>query len=393
MAQRGTPELMRGLNRTMVISVIRDHGPVSRADLSRYTALSPASVSVIVADLIQEGLLREDGHISGEIGRPGRLLRFGDGLLTVGCDLSSSEGLRVGLMRLSGEVVETSVLTMTPRRPTADRVARLLADYLVDASVRYGPARAAALGVGVPGVVNPISGYVQFAPLLGWNDCDFGELLQSYLNVPVSVDNDVALSLAAEVDRGAATKAREAILIEFAEGVGGAVLLDGKIHRGRGAGGEMGHIVPCVSTTPSKYGGIGVLEHMVFDLVAEEARRRSVDPSRYKEQTARLVHRLKRSPGRFQFSADVFERLSQTIGAAVASSIAVLDPEVVLLSGWIELAGPGIIDQIAGHAGALLPSVPPIQFSALGSDRVVIGAALAAAHNMLTDMSGVAAAK
>ena len=158
MARRGTPELMRGLNRTMVINVIREYGLVSRADLSRYTALSPASVSVIVADLIEEGLVREDGHVTGEIGRPGRLLRFGEGLLLVGCDLASSEGLRMGLMRLSGEVVETRGLTTKPRRPTTERVARLLADYIVDASARFGPAHVAGIGVGVPGVVTPAQG-------------------------------------------------------------------------------------------------------------------------------------------------------------------------------------------------------------------------------------------
>jgi N-acetylglucosamine repressor len=389
MARRGTPELMRGLNRTMVINVVREHGLVSRADLSRYTALSPASVSVIVADLIEEGVLREDGHAIGDIGRPGRLLRFGDSLLFVGCDLASSEGLRMGLMRLSGEVVETRVLNITSRRPTTERVARLLADYIVDAAARFGPARIAGIGVGVPGVVNANTGYVEFAPLLGWNDADFGLLLRDYLGIPVSVDNDVALSLAAEVDRGAATKAREAVLIEFAEGVGGAVLLDGRIHRGRGAAGEMGHMVPYVDLAPKKYSGIGALEHMIFELVADEARRRSVDPSRYKDQTARLVHRLRRSPGRFEFSADIFDRLTRTIGAAVASSIAVLDPEVVLLSGWIESAGPGTIDRVSEHAAALLPSVPPIQFSAIGNDRVVVGAALAARRTMLSDLAVV----
>ena len=72
---------------------------------------------MIVADLIEEGVLREDGHATGDIGRPGRLLRFGDSLLFAGCDLVL-EGLRMGLMRLSGEVVETRVVNITPRRPT-----------------------------------------------------------------------------------------------------------------------------------------------------------------------------------------------------------------------------------------------------------------------------------
>jgi predicted NBD/HSP70 family sugar kinase len=312
-------------------------------------------------------------------------------VLFVGCDLASSEGFRVGLMRLSGEIVETRLMSITARRPTTERVARLLADYVVDAGARLGPSRIAGVGVGVPGVVNASTGYVEFAPLLGWVDADFGQLLNDYVGIPVSIDNDVALSLAAEVDRGAAMKAREAILIEFAEGVGGAVLLDGKIHRGRRAAGEMGHIAPSADPTSGPYAGIGLFEHMIFELVAEEARRRSVDPSPYKERTAGLVHRLQRGRGSFEFSADIFEKLTRTIGAAVASAIAVLDPEVVLLSGWIEFAGQSIIDPIADHARALLSSVPPIEFSTIGDDRVVIGAALATCRNLLADLAVVAA--
>lgn len=280
------------------------------------------------------------------------------------------------------------MVNITPRRPTTERVARLLADYIVDATARFGPARVAGIGVGVPGVVNANTGYVEFAPLLGWNDADFGLLLRDYLGIPVSVDNDVALSLAAEVDRGAATKARSRPH-RVRRGCWRRCPTGREIHRGRGAAGEMGHMVPCVDMAPKKYGGIGVLEHMVFDLVAEEARRRSVDPSRYKDQTARLVHRIRRSPGRFEFATDVFDRLTRTIGAVVASSIAVLDPEVVLLSGWIESAGPGVIDRVTDHAAALLPSVPPIQFSAIGNDRVVIGAALSARRTMLADLAVV----
>src|ERR1039458_2260863 len=99
--RRGTPELMRGLNRSIVISAIRERGTLSRADLVRFTSISPASVSAIVSDLMEEGLVREEGRVSSDVGRPGRLVRFADDVLFLGCDLASAEGFRVGLMRLS----------------------------------------------------------------------------------------------------------------------------------------------------------------------------------------------------------------------------------------------------------------------------------------------------
>jgi len=188
---------MRGLNRSIVISAIREHGTLSRADLVRFTSISPASVSAIVSDLIEDGLVREEGTTSSELGRPGRLVRFADDVLFLGCDLASAEGFRVGLMRLSGELVESRVLAVPAGAPSTDRVARLLTDYVIEATSRAVPVRVVGAGVGVPGVVNPTTGHVQIAPLFGWEDTEFGELLNDHLSIPVFVDNDVAFALAA----------------------------------------------------------------------------------------------------------------------------------------------------------------------------------------------------
>ena len=360
--------------------------------MARFTSISPASVSAIVADLITEGLVCEEGTASSDLGRPGRLVRFADDVLFLGCDLASAEGFRVGLMRLSGELVESRVLAVPAQAPSAERVARLLADYLSEATSRSVPIRVVGVGVGVPGVVNPATGHVQIAPLFGWEDTEFGELLKERVRVPVFVDNDVAFALAAEVDRGAASKARDAILVTFAEGVGGAVLLDGKIYRGRGAAGELGYMVTDVSGARGSLRGVGTLEGKLFELVAEDARRDGIDPSLCEEQTARLIHQLVRSRGAFQLSEDIADQLVRTIAGALACSIALLDPEVVLLSGWIELGGQATLDRVVEAVRRFVPSMPEMQFSSLGDDRVVIGAALAALKGTLADVQVVEAA-
>jgi predicted NBD/HSP70 family sugar kinase len=383
---------MRGLNRSIVISAIRERGTLSRADLVRFTSISPASVSAIVSDLMEEGLVREEGRVSSDVGRPGRLVRFADDVLFLGCDLASAEGFRVGLMRLSGELVESRVLAVPAPVPSTERVARILADYVVEVTSRSAPGRIVGAGIGVPGVVNPTTGHVQLARLLGWEDAEFGELLSDCLRIPVSVDNDVAFSLAAEVDRGAATKARDAVLLTFAEGVGGAVLLDGKIYRGRGVAGRAGYMVTDASGADGVYHGFGMLEGKLFELVTEDAGRDGIDAALYARQTARLIHQLGRSRGTVEFSEDISSQLVRTIAAAVASSIALLDPEVVLLSGWIELGGQAMLDRVVEQVSRLVPSIPEMQFSSLGDDRVVIGAALAARRKTLTDVRVVEAA-
>jgi len=349
-------------------------------------------VSAIVSDLMEEGLVREEGRVSSDGGRPGRLVRFADDVLLLGCDLASAEGFRVGLMRLSGELVESRVLAVPAPVPSTERVARLLADYVIEVTSRSAAGRIVGAGIGVPGVVNPATGHVQLARLLGWEDAEFGELLSDCLRIPVSVDNDVAFSLAAEVDRGAATKARDAVLLTFAEGVGGAVLLDGKIYRGRGVAGRAGYMVTDASGADGVYHGFGMLEGKLFELVTEDASRDGIDAALYERQTARLIHQLGRSRGAVEFSEDISSQLVRTIAAAVASSIALLDPEVVLLSGWIELGGQAMLDRVVEQVRRLVPSMPDMQFSSLGDNRVVIGAALAARRKTLADVRVVEAA-
>ena len=380
---------MRGLNRSIVVDAIRQHGTLTRADLVRLTSISPASVSAIVADLIKDGLLREQGRTPSDVGRPGRLVRFADRVLLIGCDLGSAEGFRIGLMRLSGELVESQVVEVPARAPSPERVARFLSEYVTRTTSRIKGARIVGAGIGVPGVVDAATGHVQIAPLLGWENVEFGESMSRSLGIPVYVDNDVTFALAAEVDRGAATNARDAILVTFAEGVGGAVLLDGKIYRGRGAAGEMGFVVTDAARQEGDYRGLGTFECQLFELVAEDARRDGIDVGLYEEQTARLVHSLVRSRKGASFSEDISLQLVRTIAAALASSIALLDPEVVLLSGWIEVAGQALLDRIVDQVSRLVPSMPAMQFSSLGEDRVVTGAALAACRAALADVQVV----
>jgi predicted NBD/HSP70 family sugar kinase len=377
---------MRGLNRSIVVDAIREHGKLTRADLVRCTSISPASVSAIVADLIEEGLLREEGQARSDVGRPGRLVRFADDVLFLGCDLASAEGLRVGLMHLSGELIESRVLAVPAHAPSTSLVATSLAEYVVDMTSRSPWARIVGAGIGVPGVVDQATGRVQIAPLLGWEEVEFGGPLGELLGVPVHIDNDVTFALAAEVDRGAATNARDAILVTFAEGVGGAMLLDGKLYRGRGAAGEMGYMVTDASGAAGAYHGTGMLEARLFDLVAQDASRDGIDPALCEGQTARLVHLLGRSRGAVQFSEDICEQLVLTIGSALASSIAVLDPEVVLLSGWIELVSQALLERIVEQVRRFVPRMPAMQFASLGGDCVVIGAALAAFRAALADV-------
>ncbi len=382
-SEPATTELLRGLNRSAVMQVIRGHAPVSRAEIGRLANISPASVSAIVADLVKEGLVREEGRSTAEIGRPGRLLRFSDGLLYLGCDLALSEGVRVGLMRLSGDLVETRILPWSQPQPSPEEAASVIAGYLADASRRHAPSQILAVGIGVPAIVEPATGFVRSAPLLGWSDADLGGVMQARIGIPLVIDNDVNLALVAEVDRGAASDARFAVLISFAEGIGGAVLVDGQVYRGRGSAGEIGHIVTEAKLTEGQYQQFGAAEREIFRLVAEDAKREGVDVADFDEQTAHLAQLLSSARGSLTFTEEIERELSATIVAILTSAIAFLDPEVIILSGWVCLGGQRLLDRITENLRRYVLSMPEVRFSAVGGDCVIIGAALAACQHSL----------
>jgi N-acetylglucosamine repressor len=386
-----TTELLRGLNRSAVMQVIRRHAPVSRADIGRLAKISPASVSAIVADLVADGLVIDEGRGTAEIGRPGRLLRFSDGVLYLGCDLASSEGVRVGLMSLSGDLVETRILPWPTPHPSPERAASTIADYLADAARRHAPSRIAAAGIGVPAIVDPATGFVRSAPLLGWSDTRLGDFMRASLPIPFVIDNDVNLALAAEVDRGAASDSRFAVLVSFAEGIGGAVLVDGQIYRGRGSAGEIGHIVTDAVGSEGDYQQVGAAEKRIFELVAEDAKREALDVAACDEQTAHLAHLLSASRGSLTFTDDIERELSATIAALLASAVVLLDPDVIILSGWVGLGGQRLLDRITENLRRYVLSVPDIHFSTVGDNCVAIGAALAACQSSLAGVRVVGA--
>src|SRR5206468_4508277 len=117
-----------------------------------------------------------------------------------------------------------------------------------------------AVGVGTPGVVDPVSGRVTLAPqLAGWEGIELGARLEPAFGCPVVVDNEVRLSLLAERWRGAAQEIDDAFFVQIGIGIGGGVLFGGEVYRGAsGAAGEIGYL-PLFDDEPSD--GLGPFEH------------------------------------------------------------------------------------------------------------------------------------
>jgi predicted NBD/HSP70 family sugar kinase len=388
----GTPSTLRLLNRTMVFEAIRAQAPVSRAELARLTSISAPTVSAIVADLLAEGYLRELPDAASDGGRPPRLLVFSEDVAYVGCDLSTSNTVRVGFVNLSDQVTGARSLGYRGESPEPEHVVELLAgeieSWLRD---RGGEAQIRGIGVGAPGATDVAAGVVHWAPNLGWREVPLADLISRRLGIPTVVDNDVNLALVGEVNQGVATQAKHAALVSFRDGVGGAVLIDGRLYRGRGDAGEVGYMVTSwPSVTPVH--SFGATERSIAQLLADECESRGLDVASLKQETTTLISRLLTDDGELVLRPDTNRELINVISSLLASIAALLDPEVIVLSGWIENLPKDTLVEVEETIDRLVASAPPLRLSELGFTATIAGAGITA-HRASTELASVIQAR
>jgi predicted NBD/HSP70 family sugar kinase len=232
-------EQVRAANRLAVYRALAASSDLTRAEVALATQLSLPTVSSILAELQELGLIAGAGLESATGGRPARRLRFvSDAHFVLAVDLS---GRRAHACRidLRGEVVasfEGPILA-----PGATPALLEWLGPLVDA----GAAGVSRLALAVPGVVDPIDGHVDLAPALGWHDHDVAEAFASALGVDVVLENDVNALALAELHYGAGAARRHVLYVAIGSGVGAGLVIDGRLYRGaHAAAGELGYSLP-----------------------------------------------------------------------------------------------------------------------------------------------------
>lgn len=374
-ARLGHPTTMRIVNRTIVVDTIREHEPLSRADVARLTSISAPTVSAIAAELIRDGLVRELSQQPSQVGRPPRLLTSNENAFYVGCDLPTNNTVRIGLVSASDKVSGVQTLKYEGSLPEPEDIADLIAGYVDDVTRKCSHVRLLGLGVGVPGVTDIAAGVVRWAPILGWREVPFADCLSTRLDIPVLVDNDVNLALIGEVNQGAARQAQHAMFMAFRDGVGGALLMDGRLYRGRGEAGEVGYMVTDTFGPQDNLQSFGSTERRIFRLLANECRRAGISADGLEWKTATLASLLVTDDGTLRLSQDTHAVLIDTITAALASVTALLDPEVVVLTGWIEDLGSELLLDLETKLQRLVPTIPTLRFSELGPIAAIAGSA------------------
>ncbi len=330
---------LREGNRKRVIDALRERGIASRAELARVTGLSRSTVSTIVADLLDSGLVGErDGSPSGEAhaGRP-----------PVMVSLNPSAGVAVGVdfghrhLRVAVSDLSHSVLAETWRELNVDHSAEhglTAAAEFVDRVLEEAEvdrARVIGVGMGLPAPIDRATGSVRAASILpGWVGVDAAAEAAARLGLPVEVENDANLGALAELGWGAARGKSEVAYIKVSTGIGAGLISRGRLQHGvGGTAGEIGHAVIADGGPVCRCGNRGCLETLASTRSIAEllsiSRAEEITPRRVLELCAAgdaAAQRLVGDAGR-------------AIGIAVANLCNLLNPECVIVGGELSAAG------------------------------------------------------
>ncbi|MEU1044771.1 putative NBD/HSP70 family sugar kinase [Streptomyces ambofaciens] len=396
----GTPRVLRAMNDRAALDLLLEHGPLSRTRIGKLTGLSKPTASQLLARLEAAGLVLAGGTTEG---RPGP----GAQLYEVNPAAAYAAGLDVSPGRILAAVADVTGRTVgryelpTPGRRPAVPVVQQVTDALDGAVKAAGLARADVhrLVVGTPGAFDPGTGRLRYASHLpGWHSPALLEELAAALPMPVEYENDVNLAAVAEQRLGAARGHEDFVLLWNQEGLGAALVLGGRLHRGwTGGAGEVGFLpvpgAPLVRKV-SRTGSGGFQELAGSQALAGLARELGVTdvPSGpYTEVAATLVARAARAGTGDGPHRRLLQTYATRLATGLASLVSVLDPELVVLSGTaLTAGGEALRDLVRDELEELAASRPRLAVGDVTEHPVLRGAlesALATTRDEVFDTS------
>lgn len=371
-------EQLRRQNTALLLRRLRADGPTSRAELAQATGLAKATVSTIVGDLQQHGVVRDAPAPTApdaepRLGRPGRPVELdGAHLVALGLEVNV-DYVAATAIDLAGRTRLQTRHALGPDDLPLDRVTDLAQTSLRD--LEQDGRQVLGVAVAVPGLVDHAAGVVVTAPNLGWHDLPLRSRLAQSLppGCPLRVDNDANVAAVAEATWGAARGCSPVLYLTGTVGLGAGLVVDGSVHRGAaGFAGEVGHAPiggsdercacgrhGCWETTvglPAALRAAGLdgrtslhhdapLRHdtaLHGDIPLHGDTSLQHDTPLHGDPVQAAVEMARRAEQDDRVAA-ALGQVARSLASGVVTLVSVLDPQVVVLGGYFVPLGPWLL--------------------------------------------------
>ncbi|MFV0548230.1 MAG: ROK family protein [Limnobaculum xujianqingii] len=376
------PNTLRLMNKSLVLNVIREHTPLSRAQIAKISGITKATISEIVTELLDEKIIYESGMTEGGLGRKGVMVNFdANHGVGVGIDLGGTK-ISLSLFNLNAELLataQTETYKVATRAEFLQHFNHAIRQFLNKHAVSADKLK--VIGIATPGIVDYHHGIVlEGSPNLPeWENIPLADEVSAVFKVPVVLENDIRSALIGEMLRGKCQRVHSAALIGVGTGLGAALLMDGKIIRGaNNAAGEIGYMMFSREHLSHNWRNKGCFEvHASGSGISQRYQELSGQ-----DLSAEEISKLAQQGD--PLAESLFRELADYLAIGILNIVAIANPEKIILTGGVTQSAPQFLPYIQAHINQHTFSQTLIQIeqSELGTQAPLYGIAVLALNQV-----------
>ncbi|RHW42682.1 ROK family transcriptional regulator [Neobacillus notoginsengisoli] len=387
--QIGSFQLMKSMNRSLILNIIRRHEPISRSEIAKLTKLTPPTVSNLVKELLQAGIVIEQklGESSG--GRKPTLLTLnGDNFHVVGLDVGS-RSIKAIITTITGKLLVKKNFPLPPE-VTKEMLLNFLKEaiHTIKQSGHINVDKIIGIGVAMHGIVDIEKGESIFAPNLDLQNIPIKEVLEKEFKMAVKVENDARAMSLGELWFGHGGSYNSFVCVNAGRGIGAGIVINGKLFHGSNCiSGEIGHMIIDVNGPKCSCGNFGCLQAFASGPAIAEAVKKRIkmgysgliselagnDPDKV---TGELVYEAAKKGD--QLCTAALEQAGHYLGIGLTNLIHTLNPDKIIIGGGVSNAQDFVFDAINRTVLQKAVTKPAknteILISKFGDDATVMGA-------------------
>ena len=324
-------------NKSLVMEILINSSPISRAEIATLTGLNKGTVSSLVAELLEEQLIYESGQGQSSGGRRPVMLIFNQQAgYSIGIDIGVNYLLGI-LTDLQGNICHETTVKFS--NLTYDEMEAKLFKTIDDliALAPSSPYGIIGIGIGVPGAVSN-DGEILLAPNLGWSNVHLKEVIEDKYEVPVIIENEANAGAYGEKHFGVGKDFNNIIYISIGMGIGVGLILNNALYKGKsGFSGELGHMTIEVNGMTCSCGSEGCWELYASEKsLLTNAKKLSIMPENDEELS--LEYLLSHAENGHQQTIELFEKIGNYLGVGVKNIMNIFNPEQVIIGNRIASA-------------------------------------------------------